>query len=411
MPTELREILHRAAGVPHQRLDLEPLLARGRRRRRWRQTTAAAASFLLVVGVAVAVAVTVPQAPDQPGPEPAISPLRFAELPVGWTELPPPPEVRHYAATGWTGEQLLMWGGTEPGYSSVPEDTGFRFDTRTGRWQEMAPSPLPARIDPASAWTGQELLVWGGAGGEQSARWLADGAAYDPERDTWRQLPPAPVSPRAPLSVWTGQDLLVWGTAARRSDIPVDGAAYDPATDTWRRIADGPIELTDATAVWTGQEMIVFGAALSATNDPATPNAVSAAYDPDSDTWRRLPDSDLSPQASTAAWTGRELVAADYDAVAAAYEPGTDQWRSLPDLPLDPGECVPQSVSIDGQIFGHFCRGMVVYDPAVSRWQDVTHHERAGWWFELLAAGPVVVLLAKDVLASEEAVFAYRHEP
>ena len=49
--------------------------------------------------------------------------------------------------------------------------------------------------------------------------------------------------------------------------------------------------------------MIVFGAALHGGNVPETETAIGAAYDPSTDRWRRLPDSPLSPQASTAAWT------------------------------------------------------------------------------------------------------------
>jgi hypothetical protein len=47
--------------------------------------------------------------------------------------------------------------------------------------------------------------------------------------------------------------------------------------------------------------MIVFGAALHGGNFPETPTAIGAAYNPASDTWRRLPESDIDPNANTAA--------------------------------------------------------------------------------------------------------------
>jgi hypothetical protein len=78
--------------------------------------------------------------------------------------------------------------------------------------------------------------------------------------------------------------------------------------------------------VWTGHEMIVLGASLSSSNTPATPQVIGAAYHPGSDTWRRLPDLDLSPQATTAVWNGREVVAIDTQGTAASYQPSTDQW-------------------------------------------------------------------------------------
>lgn len=402
MPTELRQALHQAAAAPAGPLDLAHLLARGRRRRRNRRIGAAAGA-LVATGVVASLGLVVPP-PQQPPPEPG--PAGFGELPTGWTELSAPPAWRATPAAVATDEQLLVWGGEGPGDTGTVHADGFRFDLPTGRWQDMAPSPLAARSQPAAAWTGRELLVWGGADG---GRRYGDGAGYDPERDTWRRLPPAPISARAPLSVWTGTELIVWGTAARTGDIPADGAAYHPDTDSWRRIAAGPVELTDATAVWTGREMIVFGAALGPDNRPATETAIGAAYQPATDTWRRLPDSPLSPQASTAAWNGTELVAWDYLVEAAAYDPATDEWRRLPSPPLDPMECVPASAPVaGGGTFGDFCGGMVRFDSGSDSWRTVPAGPvpRTGF-VELVAAGPVVLLLERST-GDGPALLAYR---
>ena len=410
MPAELRDALHRAAALPRRPLDLAHLLTRSRRRRR-KRIGAVAGSLLLAGAVAV---VAVPRAGlDDPRPlptAPAASPVPFASLPPGWTMLPAPPEVRHRAATAWTGEQLLIWGGTAPAYTDAPEDTGFGFDTRTGTWHELPRSPLSPRTRPASAWTGAELLVWGGVrGGDGTAGPLDDGAAYDPRRGTWRPLPPAPISPRAPLSVWTGEELIVWGTAVRApAGVPADGAAYRPATDSWRAIASAPVALTDAVAAWTGREMIVFGARLDGRNAATTRTAVGAAYDPRADRWRRLPDPDLSPQASTASWNGRELVAADYLGAAAAYDPTVDRWRSLPEVPLRPGECAPTSAPVGADVLVDLCVGTVLYVAGDGGWRDVSQDRYAGWWWELLPAGPVVVALGREVPGGAEAVLAFR---
>lgn len=415
MPTDLREVLHEAAAVPGDPLDLERVLVRGRRHRNRRRVGAVAGAFALVAAVAAGVLVIPGTATDQPRPA-GSSPVRFDALPAGWTELPAPPQARHDAATAWTGERLLVWGGTASAESSGARADGFGFDSRTGRWEELAPSPLGPRIGPAAAWTGDELLVWGG-GSPAGTRRYADGAGYDPERDAWRELPPAPISGRAPLSVWTGRELIVWGTSQRGNDIPIDGAAYDPATDRWRTIAEGPIALTDATAVWTGQEMVVFGAVLDSYNRADTDSAVGAAYDPATDRWRQLPDSGLSPQASTAAWNGEELIAWDYRLAAAAYDPAADSWRPLPDVPGRTAECWPASAPVGGEVFGEYCGAMVVYDRQAGRWRDVPRAEFAGWgrdpaargwWFTLVPADPVVVLLGR---VGDDAVAAFAYRP
>jgi hypothetical protein len=333
----------------------------------------------------------------------------FGELPRGWTTMPEPPEVRNAAATVWTGEQVLVWGGYE--FTGLGDDVlgagGFVFDAATRDWEQMPDSPLSPRADPASAWSGRELLIWGGTDTREE-RFFGDGAAYDPETGAWRMLPEAPIDARAALAVWTGDELLAWGTTVRVDPRPRDGAAYDPETNEWRTIAEAPIELTDGTAVWTGREMIVFGAALHGGNFPETETAIAAAYDRESDRWRRLPDSTLSPQASTAAWVGEELVAWDYASGTATYDPRADEWRSLPDVPLDSGECVHESVAVGDWVFGEYCGQLARYDSETRRWSDLTGTEFVGWSFELVAADPVALLLGRNGETGKRRMLAYR---
>jgi hypothetical protein len=305
------------------------------------------------------------------------------EYPVGWTELPAPPEIRTGAAQVWTGSQLLIWGG----YTGFDEPnvvaTGLVFDAAEAAWNQTAPGPLEPRALIASAWTGSELLIWGGWSGrygyEFAEDFFDDGAAYDPLSDSWRMLPQAPIDARAPLSIWTGREMLVWGTALRVEDRPRDGAAYDPATDSWRPIAEAPIELTDAIAVWTGTEMIVFGAALHGGNFPETPTAIGAAYDPASDSWRELPESDINPNANTASWLGDRLIAWDYSENTSAYSPDSATWSSLRGPPVDACEDVPKSVTAEGFVFGELCGELVLMRLGEDRWHNVTRRDLGFW--------------------------------
>ncbi len=352
--------------------------------------------------------------PADPSPSPAALDLDpLAAVPVGWSDLPAPPEVRSEAASAWTGHDLLIWGGYvfEGSGDKPPNDDGFMFDGDTRSWSAMPASPLSPRSAAASAWTGSELLIWGGWDGTDEGATpgvLGDGAAYDPAAASWRMLPPAPILGRAPLSAWTGRELIVWGSGMRTPDLPRDGAAYDPAQDRWRAIAPAPIELSDATAVWTGREMIVFGAALSGGNHAATPVAVGAAYDPERDSWRRIADSELSPQASTAAWNGREMIAWDYLNASAAYDPESDRWRSLPDVPLDPAECSPQSVSVARAVFGDYCGFTTLFHPTSEAWSDVSPRAPSvGWVMELVPTENVVLVPARQ-LNGPARMFAFR---
>jgi hypothetical protein len=343
----------------------------------------------------------------------------WSGYPVGWTELPAPPEIRTGAAQAWTGSELLVWGGFTDSDETNVESSGLMFDPAELTWHATAPGPLEPRALAASAWTGSELLVWGGwsgaSGYEFAQGFFENGAAYDPVSDSWRTLPPAPIGARAPLSVWTGREMLVWGTAVRVNVRPRDGAAYDPATDSWRAIAEAPIELTDATVVWTGSEMIVFGAALQGGNHPDTPTAIGAAYDPATDEWRNIPDSSLSPQASTAAWDGEKMIAWDYLNDTAAYDPVTDSWRSLPRIPLDDSECTPESEALGGYVLGVYCGGLTLFDPAQQQWVWLDRPESSGppfWDYEPIPAGSVFLLPAQRYGdTSEIRFFAFRPGP
>lgn len=79
---------------------------------------------------------------------------------------------------------------------------GAAYDPAADRWRLLAPAPVVPRI----AWTGQEMLVWGGQSG---SRYFDDGAAYDPAPDRWRALPASPLAARFTFAVWSGTQMLV----------------------------------------------------------------------------------------------------------------------------------------------------------------------------------------------------------
>lgn len=163
--------------------------------------------------------------------------------------------------------------------------------TGAQRWSNSADNlptgPLSARRDVASAWTGSELLVWGGFSGNQAAeKYWADGAAYNPTSREWRQLPAAPLSARARMqAAWTGKEMIVWGGEdARHGDRgPVDGAAYNPETNTWRRISDAPGDgRSGAGTLMVGDKTAFFGGSNVHGASAATATLV---YEPTADKW------------------------------------------------------------------------------------------------------------------------------
>lgn len=270
-----------------------------------------------------------------------------------WSTVPDPPvEIQEpfsdSSTFAWTGKTVLVWG-----YENHGSDTFsghhrlLAYDPETKEWQRLADSPIDQLIQAHPIWTGHELIVWGGNfNGEEAP---ARGAAYDPATNKWRSIAAAPLSTREnPTIVWTGHEMIVWGglsngttTAADR----VEGAAYDPATDSWRELPASGAERNElSAAAWTGKEMVVCLTSVVSTGLPSGPAVVGLAYDPETNRWRDIASSPLSPREQTAfAWTGHELVVwggisftSGRETVAdgAAYDPATDRWRSLAESPL-----------------------------------------------------------------------------
>lgn len=341
-------------------------------RRRRPVAVLAGVAVLAAVGVAVAAsrepppALTVEEGEGLPGAPASSAPLD------GWRRLPPAPllpRAGHVAV--WTGSEMIVWGGGGPvpalgadaaagglggGCEQDPRSPacelglladGAAYDPAEQRWRRLAPSPLAGRSRAVAAWTGDQMIVWGGIGTDQAA--IHDGAAYDPTTDTWAPLPPYPGSPaRGSVATWTGRELLVWGgavegTGTADAEIIGGGAAYDPARDAWRTIARAPdgfrpplaaiATLDDSVLVWGGRS--------------------AAVYVPDGDVWRGPVEAPLvSTGPMTATRVGGDVVVwGRYagDASSLAWSGRESAWRVVPPAPITPRHG-HVAVAVDGQL-------------------------------------------------------------
>jgi hypothetical protein len=388
----------------------------GPRRQGWRRVATVIVAFVTFAAAAAFAWSALRESHDGAASSSTSAPGRAAvvEFPEGWTELPAPPVYHDDPVAAWTGQELVLWGGNERDGDEHYAD-GFAFDPAASAWRRIAASPLVGRSWPAAAWTGEELVIWGGSHGSWAgASGLGDGAAYDPISDTWRMIAPAPVPPNSPIvTAWTGRELVVWGSY--RGDAAGTGAAYEPATDTWRTIADPPIALNDVNTVWSGAEVFAFGANLGAGNHAETPFAVGAAYDPATDTWRTLPPSELSPQASDVAWTGSSMLAADYLLDVAAYDPSADAWQPVPRLPTNACEGYPQLVNVGDVIVAEFCGELVSHAPGDDRWHVILGRGEEGPFGSLFSgdfieAGDVAFVIGDSPPEERGRMFAFRPE-
>ncbi len=124
----------------------------------------------------------------------------------------PTPRASHSAV--WTGTEMIVWGGGDG--SNIPNifNTGGRYDPGTDTWTatsmgENVPTP---RAYHTATWTGTEMIVWGGLGAYYAK--VNTGGRYKPSANTWQgtSTGASVPAPRAyHTAVWTGTEMIVWG--------------------------------------------------------------------------------------------------------------------------------------------------------------------------------------------------------
>jgi len=217
----------------------------------------------------------------------------------------------------WTGAQVLTWGG---GCCDSFEATGAAYTPATNTWTALPTSPLAGRLT-TGAWTGTELVIPGGTGGDRRVRdsegrevdlgpsTVADGAAYNPTTRAWRAIAPLPAPRTGETLTWDGHELVAVGGAGENTTTPPDTAlAYDPGANRWRTLPRFSAGRINHGAVWTGRQLLVWGGGRLVAGE-LVPAPHGDAYSPATNTWTALPMSPLRGRGSpVVAWTGHALL-------------------------------------------------------------------------------------------------------
>ena len=239
------------------------------------------------------------------------------------------------------------------------------WDPERDRWEVLVEIPQAEECEGCgyaeiAVWSGEEILLWGGGFSYKYGDLESAGAAFDPRSKELRPLATAPIPSRwYHTAVWTGGEMIVWGGSGCEEqtgqDECRDGAAYDPITDSWRRIADAPMGGYAHTLVWTGRKLIVWGGTDDGESEgtrgyPRNFLNIGAAYDPDTDSWRELEASPLDPRGwHSSVWTGDEMIVWGGDT-----------------SPCTTGSC--ESESADA----------AAYDPSTGKWRPIAHGPLSG---------------------------------
>ena len=198
----------------------------------------------------------------------------------------------------WTGRQMLVFGRAQP-KPPLSVDVAAAYSPATDRWSRLAPFKGPVgnyQGHYTAAWTGKEMLTFG----------PFDFQAYNPLTNHWRRLPAPPRSSGpSGLVVWTGH-LMIYSGGGCCGDFQSDGAAFNPATNKWRTLASSPLAPSQTPAgVWTGRELIAYVSGLDPDGKPYPAGlARAAAYNPTTNSWRRIAPLPAVRYNATPGWTG-----------------------------------------------------------------------------------------------------------
>jgi hypothetical protein len=227
--------------------------------------------------------------------EPAVS--------MAWETLPPAPLSPRENAIGlWTGEEVLLIGGSDaapcpPTASCVPPDRppladGAAFDPERETWRAIAPSPVP--FESAQGFVlGDKAYIWV-PGTPSRPKTKRAFLAFDIQKNRWDELPlPAGGSGRDYAIVAAGDRIVAYAHSDEQDEQP--DRVFDPSAGSWRELPADPLSPSfDRYFAWTGHELVLFDHELTANPGSEAPALTrAAAFDLESGLWRQLPDSEI----------------------------------------------------------------------------------------------------------------------
>jgi hypothetical protein len=174
------------------------------------------------------------------------------------------------------------------------------------------------------------VVAVGAAGSLLGTGRLTVGPSHDVGH--WRELPAPPLSPRAfAQSVWTGSEVVVLGGEeqpcppnADCAGLPEDlrdGAAYNPVSDSWRRIPPAPVPVGPGDRLLAADGVVVL-------RDWQQDGSRWFTYEPDHNRWSRIDDVPADIGDLPSAYGSR--VHALVGRRVAVYDVRSFQWSLLP---------------------------------------------------------------------------------
>ncbi|HRE63554.1 MAG TPA: kelch repeat-containing protein [Ferruginibacter sp.] len=148
----------------------------------------------------------------------------------------PPAFVTAVAAPAmhWTGTEVIIYGGRIPGLDNF-SNQALKYNPVTNTWTQLASLNLPSpRFGHSTVYGDGKLFLWGGFEKQLDNSYVKvnSGAYYNLSQNSWHEIPATSGSPdpRANSRIaWTGTEMLIWGGSSESGrEGALSGARYSP---------------------------------------------------------------------------------------------------------------------------------------------------------------------------------------
>ena len=197
-----------------------------------------------------------------------------------WSDRAPMPAARHHLMAAAHGGALYAFGGSAP-FGFGPTSTAWKYDPQTDTWHELPEMP-EERMSGAAVTLGDSIYVVGGVGGSRQMM------AFEPQARIWRLLPgPEQAREHTAAVAYRGELWVIGGRWSGDGEL-VSVEIFDAENQSWR--PGPPLQIARAgfAAGTVGDQILVAGGEVILAGREAL--ASLEIFDPDSGEWSAGPD-------------------------------------------------------------------------------------------------------------------------
>jgi hypothetical protein len=161
------------------------------------------------------------------------------------------PSPRWGATAVWTGTEILVYGGRAT-TSGAALMSGASYDPATGQWSPIATGSV-GHVHPVGGASSSQAVFWGGWGAT-TATLVGTAERYTVAANSWQAASTTPSSPGAlqdPAWAFTGTDLYLWGGLSGGITRTNQAWSYSLTTNSWTSLtATGTTARSGAFGAW-----------------------------------------------------------------------------------------------------------------------------------------------------------------